>query len=75
MPDFSFIKGKINKKIGAANKIRPAKTNISPAKTERITIKNLIFFEIFWTFALANANKKIIKIIKIIIPKKIKFIY
>ena len=74
IPDFNFIKGRIKKSIGAANKIRPAKSNIIPKNIERITINNLIFFEIFCVFALANDNKAKIKIIKIIIPKKIKFI-
>ena len=68
------MRGRIKKSIGAANKIRPAKTNIIPKNIERITIKNLIFFEIFLVFALANDDKVKIKIIKIIIPKKIKFI-
>ena len=42
---------------------------------ENNTIKSLIFFEIFFVLALANQDKAIIKIIKIIIPKKSKFIY
>ena len=73
-PDFNLIRGKISKNIGAANKSLPAKTNIIPKNIDRITIKNLIFFEIFSVFALANDDKAKIKIIKIIIPKKTKFI-
>ena len=34
-PDFNFIKGKINKNIGAANKTRPAKTSAAAKSTER----------------------------------------
>ena len=45
-PDFNLINGKINKKIGAANKIRPAKTNKIPKIIEKNTIKILIFLEI-----------------------------
>ena len=75
IPDFSLIKGKRNRSIGVANKILPAKTNITPITIERNIIKNLIFFEIFLVLALANQDKTRAKIIKIIIPKKIKFIY
>ena len=74
-PDFNLIKGSISKNIGAANKILPAKTNIIPNSIERITNKNLIFLEIFCVFALAKEDKASTKIIKIIIPKKSKFIY
>ena len=75
MPEPNFTKGRISKSIGAANKSRPAKINIIPNIIERITIKNLIFFEIFCVLALANEVKAKTKIIKIIIPKKTKFIY
>ncbi len=75
MPEPNFTKGRINKSIGAANKSRPAKINIIPNNIERITIRNLIFFEIFCVLALANEVKAKTKIIKIIIPKKAKFIY
>ena len=74
-PDFNFIKGKINKNIGAANKMRPAKTSAAAKSTERMIIKSLMIREIFLVFALANADKIKTKIIKIIIPKKSKFIY
>jgi hypothetical protein len=75
IPDPSFIKGSTIKSNGAANIILPARTKITPKKREDITIRNLIFFEIFRVFALANADKDKTKTIKIIIPKKIKFIY
>jgi hypothetical protein len=47
IPDCNFISGRIIKSNGAAKKTLPAKTSIKPASTEIITIKNLIFFEIF----------------------------
>ena len=74
-PDFNFIKGNSNMSIGAASKMRPAKTSTNPSKIDRITIKNLIFLEIFWVLAFAKRDKTRAKIIKIIIPKKTKFIY
>ena len=46
-PDFNLIKGKSNMSIGAASKMRPAKINAAPRKTDKIMIKNLTFFEIF----------------------------
>ena len=70
-----IIKGRSTKSNGAAKIILPAKTKIIPTKIDSITIKNLIFLEIFRVFALANADKATTKTIKIIIPKKIKFIY
>ena len=75
MPDFNFIKGKINKRTGAANKTLPAIISKIPNKSEKIIIKNLTFFEIFLVLALANHTNIRLKIIKIIIPKKTKFIY
>ena len=75
IPEPNFIKGNSIKSNGAAKIILPAKTRITPAKRESITIRNLIFFEIFRVFALANEDKAKTKTIKIIIPKKIKFIY
>ena len=74
-PDFNLIKGNTNKNIGAANKTLPAITNIIPKSIEKIIIINLIDFEIFLVLAFENQDKTRIKIIKIIIPKKIKFIY
>ena len=75
IPDPSFIKGRSTKSNGAAKIILPAKTKIIPTKIDSITIKNLIFLEIFRVFAFANADKAKTRTIKIIIPKKIKFIY
>ena len=74
MPDCSFIKGISSKINGAANMTLPAKTKITPTNTEKVTIKILIFFEIFCVLAFANHDKAITKIIKIIIPKNSKFI-
>ena len=74
-PDFNFIKGNINKNIGAANKILPAMSRIIPPSIEKMITSILMLFEIFLTLALANQVKIKTKIIKIIIPKKIKFIY
>ena len=74
-PDFNFINGNNIKNKGAASKILPAKISITAKSTEKIIIKNLILFETFSVFALANAVKTRAKIIKIIIPKKTKFIY
>ena len=73
-PDFNFIKGNINKNIGAANKILPAITSIIPISIEKIIVINLIDLEIFLVLAFENQDKTSTKIIKIIIPKKIKFI-
>ena len=75
MPDCSFIKGSKIKRSGAANNILPAKTRTIPNKIENITIINRILFEIFCVLAFANEDKISTKIIKIIIPKKSKFIY
>ena len=75
MPDCNFIKGSKIRSNGAANNTRPAKAKIIPAKIEKIIIKNLTFFEIFLVLAFPNQDKTIIKIVKITIPKKIKFIY
>ena len=75
MPDCNFIKGNKNKKIGAANIILPANAKITPSSRENTTIKNLIFFEIFFVLALANHANAKIKIVKINIPRKRKFIY
>tara|TARA_B110000438_G_C15803486_1_gene646240 strand:- start:1843 stop:2109 length:267 start_codon:yes stop_codon:yes gene_type:complete len=75
IPEPNFIKGNSIKSNGAAKIILPAKTRITPKKRESITIRNLIFFEIFLVFALANEDKAKTKTIKIIIPKNIKFIY
>jgi hypothetical protein len=75
IPEPNFIKGNSIKSNGAAKIILPAKTRITPKKRESITIRNLIFFEIFLEFALENEYKAKTKTIKIIIPKNIKFIY
>ena len=75
MPDWSFINESNIKSNGAANIILPAKISITPIRRENITIKNLILFEILWVLAFENQDKTKTKIIKIIIPKKSKFIY
>ena len=74
-PDFNLIKGNINKNIGAAKKTLPAIINIIPISIEKVIIINLIDLETFLVLASENQVKISAKIIKIIIPKKIKFIY
>ena len=74
-PDFSLIKGNSSTNNGAANNILPAKINNIPKIKENNTIKILTFLEIFCVLALANQDNINTKIIKIIIPKKTKFIY
>ena len=63
-----------NNKIGATKNALPAIINIIPKIAERIIINNLIFFEIFFALALPSHAKRVINKIKIIIPKKTKFI-
>ena len=48
--------------------------NIIPISIEKIIVINLIDLEIFLVLAFENQDKTSTKIIKIIIPKKIKFI-
>jgi hypothetical protein len=62
-------------KRGSEKRNRPAKTKSAARITDKIKIKALTPFAIFLLLVFANHESKTKTKIKIIIPKKSKFIY